>query len=186
MTRPIAFLDRDGVLNEQEPGHYVTNWSKFRWIPGIKESIRRLNELGFLVIVVTNQGGIAYGHCTEQDVEFIHFRMNCELAELRARIDGFFYCPHHPNGTIPKYSVSCTCRKPRPGLIKQAIGRFGPSSIDFSHSFMVGDNETDIQAGRAAGIRSYKYTGREFVEALSTLLWIIDYNPASGMINPGW
>lgn len=149
ILRPAIFLDRDGVLNSCEPGKYVNSWADFYWINGARRAIKIFNDLGYLVIVVTNQGGIAWGFTTREKVEDIHRRMNLDLRFDDAKIDAFYYCPHHPKGKIPEFSIECNSRKPNPGMILQAIKE---RSIDPNQSIMIGDMESDLQAGTAAGL----------------------------------
>lgn len=145
------FFDRDGVLN-QDTG-YVYRWDQFRWCTGAVGAIKELNLASVLVVVVTNQAGVAHGYYTENHVRELHRRMNQDLLRHRAHIDAFYYCPHHPNGTITPYKTSCLCRKPQPGMLRQAIADL---NIDPKTSVMIGDRESDLQAGSAAGIGSVK------------------------------
>lgn len=163
-TKPAAFLDRDGVLNEDTG--YVSKPEHCRWMPGAKEAVRLLNERGHHVLVVTNQSAVARGLCTEEDVRAYHAWINNELARVGARIDAFYYCPHHPDFGAPGYRMACACRKPKPGLLLRALAEW---PIDAGRSFLVGDQLRDIAAGNAAGIRSYLFSGgdlRVFVTAI--------------------
>ncbi len=138
-----CFLDRDGVLNRKMPeGKYVTRWSEFEVLPGVVEAIRRLNEAGIRVIVVSNQRGIARGLYTVQDVEEIHSRFHDLLMAHGAHIDRFYFCPHDQTG--------CDCRKPRPGMFHQAQRDF--ANIDAATSAMVGDSLSDIEFARNTGM----------------------------------
>ncbi|MCD6507053.1 D-glycero-beta-D-manno-heptose 1,7-bisphosphate 7-phosphatase [Candidatus Poribacteria bacterium] len=141
--RRAIFLDRDGVINEKMPeGQYVTRWEEFRFLPDVAEVIRTFNDMGFLVVVVTNQRGIAKGLYTEEDLEEIHRRMSEEIERSGGRIDAIYYCPHdiHEN---------CNCRKPKPGMILKAAEEL---KIDLSSSYLIGDSITDIQSGEEAGV----------------------------------
>ena len=139
------FLDRDGVINKKAPeGDYVKNWDEFQFLPGVKEAIRKLNEKGFLVIVVSNQRGIAKGVMTEDDLKEIHNRMKEELRKEGAVIDGIYYCPHD-------IEDHCGCRKPEPGMLLKAAREH---DIDLGRSWMIGDSESDIKAGRRAGCKT--------------------------------
>lgn len=151
ILRPAIFLDRDGVLNFCEPGKYVNAWMDFYWLPGARRAIKIFNDLGYLVIVVTNQGGIAWGFTTTEKVNDIHYRMNLDLRIDDARIDAFYFCPHHPKGKIPELAIECNSRKPNPGMLLRAIKEH---SIDPKESLMIGDMESDLQAGIAAGVSS--------------------------------
>ncbi len=140
-----VFLDRDGILNEKMPeGQYVTRWDDFRVLRGVPEALRRLNEAGLRVIIVSNQRGIARGLYTAADVDAIHTRFQQILHVAGARIDAFFICPHDKN--------QCNCRKPLPGLFHQAVARF--PEIDASTSVMIGDSHSDIEFGRRLGMKT--------------------------------
>ena len=148
--KKAVFLDRDGVINKNpKPHHYVKKWNEFEFLPNVAEAIRRLNK-EFLVIVISNQGGIAKRRMSVEDVEDIHKQMRETLQREGARIDAVYYCPHHPEGTLEEYRRDCPCRKPNTGLIKKAVKDF---SIDLGKSFLVGDSTSDILAGRKAGLQ---------------------------------
>ena len=137
-----VFLDRDGVVNRKPPeGQYVTSWREFEIVPGAVQAVRLLNEGGFRVIVVTNQRGVASGAMTDEAVREIHRRMLAEMAAAGARVDAVYYCPHEEG--------SCDCRKPRVGLFMQAKCAF--PDIVFEDSFVIGDSERDLEAGRRLG-----------------------------------
>jgi D-glycero-D-manno-heptose 1,7-bisphosphate phosphatase len=138
-----VFLDRDGVINQNAaPGEYIRSVSEFRLLPNIVDWIRLFNTLGFLVIVITNQRGIALGVMTEEDLAAIHQTMLSELAAQGARIDDVFYCPHGFG--------SCDCRKPKPGMIFAARDKW---QIDLAQSLMLGDSDIDEQLAAACGVR---------------------------------
>ncbi len=140
-----AFLDRDGVLNEKRPeGEYVTRWEELHFLPGVAPAIALLNQAGFRVIVVSNQRCVAKGLITTADLEAMHQRMCYTFASAGATIDGTYYCPHD---TEP----SCNCRKPAPGMLLNAAGAH---RIDLSASWMIGDSETDVEAGKNAGCKT--------------------------------
>ena len=138
------FFDRDGVLNE-EVG-YLWQVENFKWIDGAREAIKFCNERGILSIVVTNQGGIARGLYTSEDVNALHDFMQKSLAEVGAHIDGFYFCPHHPD-----FSGECDCRKPKPGMILQACKDF---KINPANSILFGDSKRDIEAAEAANLQA--------------------------------
>ena len=148
MKRAV-FFDRDGVLNE-EVG-YLHKIEEFRWIEGARDAIKLCNDRGILVIVVTNQSGIARGLYTAHDVDVLHNFMQESLAEIDAHIDAFYYCPHHPDGIIKGLNVECGCRKPKPGMILGACKNF---DIDPSHAILFGDTVRDIEAAAAAKLRA--------------------------------
>ena len=142
MTRRAVFLDRDGVINEKPaPGDYICSVEQFRLTPHIAGWIRLFNALGHLVIVVTNQRGVARGLMSEEALSSIHQRMVEELAESNARIDDIFCCLHEEN--------SCECRKPKPGLVHAARDKW---NIDLAQSLLLGDSESDRQLAAACGI----------------------------------
>ena len=136
MSRRAVFLDRDGVINLKPPaGDYVRRWSEFQLVPTIAGWIRLFNVLDFLVIVVTNQRGIARGLMSQKDVEEIHTNMLAELAALGARIDDIFYCPHDGDD-------ACECRKPNIGMVVAAQKKW---DIDLTGSLMIGDSDKDAE-----------------------------------------
>lgn len=145
--KPAVFLDRDGTINSDEGHYYVYRPEDFVLNPGVTDGIRRLNAAGYLVIVVTNQGGVAKGVYTAADVERVHARMRELLAAGGARVDAVYYCPHHDS------VAPCSCRKPAPGMLLRAIRDW---NIDPARSVMVGDGSRDIEAARAAGIRGVR------------------------------
>jgi D-glycero-D-manno-heptose 1,7-bisphosphate phosphatase len=147
MKRAV-FIDRDGTINEEK--EYLYRTDDFAFIPGAAQAIRRFNEAGFLVIVVTNQSGVARGFYTEEDVHLLHRYIATQLEPFGARVDAWFYCPHHPDGR-GSYALPCRCRKPLPGMLLEAARRF---DIDLESSVMIGDKLVDVQAGAAAGCRS--------------------------------
>lgn len=137
-----VFLDRDGVINQKMPeGQYVSSVQEFHILPGVVEAIHRLKMAGYLVIVVTNQRGIALGRYTMEDLDKIHGALHAALRAGFTDVDGIYVCPHDKN--------SCECRKPKPGLLLRAKEDF--PQIELAKSIMIGDSESDIQAGIAAG-----------------------------------
>ena len=148
--RPAAFLDRDGVLNEDLG--YVGAVDRFHWLPGAIEAVKRLNENGFYVFVVTNQAGVARGFYTESDVAALHDHMQGDLRRAGAHIDDFRYCPHHPEGVVHGYLGQSDWRKPNPGMILDLLAHW---QVRSDASFLVGDNESDLEAGRAAELEVY-------------------------------
>jgi len=148
MTRPAVFLDRDGTINE-EVG-YVNHVSRFILLPGAAEAVRLLNTAGMVVAVVTNQSGVARGYFPESLVKEINELMRRELSAQKAHIDGFYHCPHHPEGVVEPYNVVCECRKPKPGMLQRAAAELG---IDLERSYMVGDRLNDVTFGQKAGLK---------------------------------
>jgi D-glycero-D-manno-heptose 1,7-bisphosphate phosphatase len=159
LTRPAVFLDRDGVLNEDSG--YVHKPEDFHWIPGAKAAIKALNDAGYLVIVVTNQAGIARGLYDEATMHALHRWINDELRLCGAHIDAFYHCPHHPEGVIARYAKACTDRKPGPGMIMRALEDW---PIRKAESVIIGDKESDIEAGRSAGITGHLFPGGDLAQ----------------------
>lgn len=146
------FLDRDGTINKYVG--FLRNIDEFELIDGVSEAIKRINQSGFLAIVVTNQPVIARGEVTWDELNEIHKKMETLLGKAGAYIDGLYICPHHPDkgfkGEVPEYKVDCNCRKPKPGMLIQAAKDF---NIDLSQSYMIGDSNRDIEAGNSAGCK---------------------------------
>lgn len=173
------FIDRDGTINKYVG--FLRDIKDFELLPGVCEAIKRINELGYLAIVVTNQPVIARGEVTVDELENIHNKMETLLGDEGAYIDAIYYCPHHPDkgfeGERPEYKINCECRKPKPGLLIQAAKDY---NIDLSSSWMVGDGETDIQAGKAAGCKTVLISAEnhEFAQdrtAISLQAFVKDY-----------
>jgi len=148
-TRAAVFLDRDGVLNDQTG--FVNKPEDMNLLPGAAAAVARLNRAGIPVVVVTNQGGIALGYLTENDLAAINERMAQLLAAEGAHVDALFYCPHYANGTVTRYVQQCPDRKPGTGMLEKARDALG---IDLRTSVLVGDATTDILAGIRAGCRT--------------------------------
>ena len=153
--RPAAFLDRDGVLNIDHG--YAHRPDQIEWIEGAAEAVRILNGAEYYVLVVTNQSGVARGLYDEASVRSLHTHMQNVLSAQGARIDAFYYCPHHPEGTIKSLAVQCRCRKPGPGMLEQAAREW---PIDIGASFLIGDRDNDIAAAAAFNIRGIRFDSR--------------------------
>lgn len=152
--KPIAFLDRDGVLNvDRNHAHLPEH---ILWMPEAREAVRWLNDAGYRVVVVTNQAGIAKGFYTEDAFRSVMRWMEDELAAFGANLDAVYFCPHHPRGIVEEYTRECDCRKPGPAMILRALSEL---EGDPGKSFLVGDKTTDLDAAAAAGIRSALYDG---------------------------
>lgn len=149
---PAALLDRDGVINHD--AGYVRDWSEFRFLPGVVDALRELQSLGFRLIVITNQSGIVRGMYTEPAYQALTARLKEALREQGVTLARVHHCPYHPDGRVAEYRADCDCRKPRAGLIEQALRDF---DIDMAASVLVGDKYSDIEAGIAAG------SGRRFL-----------------------
>jgi D-glycero-D-manno-heptose 1,7-bisphosphate phosphatase len=147
--QPAVFLDRDGTLNHDTG--YLYRIADFRWLPGAVNAIRALNGGGYYVFVVTNQSGVARGLFEETAIRDLHEWMNIELRAAGARIDEIRYCPHHPEASVAAYRTVCSCRKPAAGMLLELMRRW---PIIRERSIMIGDQESDAAAGKAAGIAS--------------------------------
>lgn len=147
-ARRAAFIDRDGVINDER--HYVHRIEDFVLLPNVAPGLRLLSELGYELVVVTNQAGIARGLYDEATMHRLHAYMEEVLGEQGVHLRAIYYCPHHPDSAIPALSKECNCRKPRPGMLLQAAKDLG---IDLSGSLLIGDKRSDVEAGRAAGLR---------------------------------
>lgn len=160
MMNKAVFLDRDGVINQKREG-YVKNIQEFVLLKDAPVAIKLLNENRFLVIIVTNQSAINRGLITHQTLNSIHNFMKYELQKYDCHIDAIYYCPHKPD-------ENCLCRKPKTGLIDQAAKDY---SIDMKSSWLIGDNESDINAARIAGIRAIMLkTDSSLLEAVKQIL----------------
>jgi len=146
--RKTVFLDRDGTINVEKD--YLYQIKDFEFIDGVVDAIRGLNEVGYFVVVVSNQSGVARGYYTEEDVELLHRHIAGLLEKNGARVDAWLFCPHHPEGR-GRYSLQCDCRKPLPGMLIEAARRY---DIDLGASIMIGDKLADIDAGISAGCRT--------------------------------
>lgn len=144
-----VFLDRDGTLVEDIG--YLGRLDQVAFYPWTVDSVRALNRAGLRVVVITNQAGVARGYFTERVVEEVHRHLTAVFEAGGARIDAYYYCPHHPKGTVEGYAVSCGCRKPSPGLVERAARDLG---LDPARSFMVGDKWLDVGLARAVGARA--------------------------------
>lgn len=184
MKRAV-FLDRDGVIT-QDPPHYAHRPEQLKLIPGAAGAIRTLNDFGVLVIVITNQSGVARGYYTEEDVAIYNKTMEEELQKGNAHVDAIYYCPHHPDFGDAKYKTACDCRKPGTGLLALASEEQG---IVLGNCFLIGDKISDIMAGKSAGCSTilvltghgakelnkgsgeFDYSAPSIVEAVD---WIVD------------
>ena len=148
MANKAVFLDRDGTINE-EVG-YVNHIDRFTLLPRVEPAIRLLNDHGFKAVVVTNQSGVARGYFPESLIHQVHEKMEGLLREKGARLDGIYYCPHHPEAGLPPYRQRCRCRKPETGLIEEAVRQL---DIDCSRSYMVGDRGKDVEFAHRIGAK---------------------------------
>ncbi len=145
--KKAVFLDRDGVINQKPPeGEYVTRWEEMQFLPRVPEAIVLLRRAGYDVFVVTNQRGVAKGLLTKDDLESIHQRMCQQLAESGAAITKIYFCPHEKQ-------PACNCRKPSPGMLLTAAQ---DHEIDLNKSWMIGDSDIDVEAGKNAGCKTVR------------------------------
>lgn len=144
-----VFLDRDGTVNEER--EYIGSTRELKLIPGVAQAIRLLNKRKIKVIVVTNQSGVARGYFTEDKIDEIHKEIQDRLRKRGARIDAFYYCPHHPVFGKGVYKKDCICRKPRTGMLKKATREH---NLDLARSFLIGDKTDDVETGHRAGCRT--------------------------------
>ena len=144
MAKPAIFIDRDGTLNVEK--NYLHKWEEWEWIHGAVEAIKRFNTAGYLVIVTSNQAGVARGLYSEGDIDALHRQADADLQRQGGHINAYYYCPHHPeHGDVR----DCECRKPAPGmLLKAALAH----NIDLLHSYIIGDKISDVEAGLNCGV----------------------------------
>ena len=157
MKNKAVFLDRDGVINEiifhKEMGilDSAANADEIKLFPNVGKAINNFKKLGYKIIIISNQPGIAKDKFTEKSFEEMKDKLKSELKKQGAEVDDEYYCLHHPNGTNKKYTKICKCRKPKPGMILEAAKKH---NIDLSESWMIGDGIIDIQAGQKAGCKT--------------------------------
>ncbi|RDY23266.1 HAD family hydrolase [Romboutsia maritimum] len=145
-----VFFDRDGTINVEK--NYLYKVEDFEFIKGIPQIIKKFNDDGYKVIVITNQAGIGRGYYTEEDMHKLHKHIDSELKKYDAHIDAYYFCPHHPVHGIGEYKLDCNCRKPKTGMLEKAIDDF---DIDVKQSILYGDKPWDIEAGKNIGVSSY-------------------------------
>ncbi|WP_177561116.1 D-glycero-beta-D-manno-heptose 1,7-bisphosphate 7-phosphatase [uncultured Phascolarctobacterium sp.] len=165
MKHKAVFFDRDGVLNVDKA--YLYKIDELEWIDGALEAIAYLTQSGYLVFVVTNQSGIARGYYTVAEMEKLHQHMTETAAVSGGKIEKFYYCPHLPAGSVVEYAVDCECRKPKPGLILQALAEY---DIDTDRSFLVGDKKRDVEAAEAAGIKGFLFEKGNLLDFIKTII----------------
>ena len=149
MRNKAVFLDRDGVINRDDG--YVYQWEKFVFLEGVIQALKNIQSKNYLIFIVTNQSGIARGYYQEMDVKKLHRQLKNFLSIHGINITGIRFCPHHPDGSISQYSFDCDCRKPKPGMLIELGDMF---EVDFLNSYMIGDKQSDVSAGKLAGIKN--------------------------------
>ncbi len=162
--RPAVFLDRDGTVNVEV--HYLSQPEQIELLPTVSETISMLNSRGILVVIVTNQAGVARGYFPEHRLITIHDHLRRILGEKNACIDGVYYCPHHPSAGLGEYRKVCDCRKPMPGMLTRAASEL---AIDLTRSLLIGDRESDLQAGANAGCQTALVTTGYGVETSAAI-----------------
>jgi D-glycero-D-manno-heptose 1,7-bisphosphate phosphatase len=159
-----VFLDRDGVLNK-DPPHFAHRLDQLELIHRSGTAVKLLNELGYLVIIISNQSGVARGYYTEKEVSIFNNALLIKIQEFGGMVDDVYYCPHHPDAIVEKYKIDCQCRKPRPGMLLRAAKEH---HIDLQKSYVIGDKLSDIEAGKNAGCQTILVlTGHGTDESLS-------------------
>lgn len=142
-----AFIDRDGVINEERD--YVHRIADFVLLPGVVQGLTLLRDAGYRLIVVTNQAGIARGYYDQVEMDRLHNHLRAQLAKHGVALDAIYFCPHHPQGSIEALAIECDCRKPKPGMLLQAAKDL---DLDLAASVLIGDKLSDVQAGKCAGL----------------------------------
>ncbi len=165
MSTRAVFLDKDGTLIEDVP--YNVRPELIRLMPGSDAGLRDLHAAGYRLVIVSNQSGVARGYFREEALQEVEARLRELLAERGITLAGFYWCPHHPEGRVPGYGVTCLCRKPAPGLLWKAADDHG---FDLSRSWLVGDILNDVEAGRRAGCRTVLLDNGHETEWLRTPL----------------
>lgn len=161
MKRKAIFLDRDGTINVEKD--YLYKISDFEFLPGVITALQRLQAAGYILIIITNQSGIARGYYTEKDYNKLNSWMLETLKSEGINIDAVYYCPHHPKAIMPAYRINCECRKPKIGLFKRAVEEF---DIDLAKSFSIGDKIRDCAICEKTSCRGFLIASNENAEII--------------------
>lgn len=161
----LCLLDRDGVLNVDKD--YLHKAEDIEWIPGSLEAIAWLKRQDIQVAVVTNQSGVARGYFSEDAVRKLHDWIAGEVKQAGGEIAAFYFCPHLPGAALKQYDVDCECRKPRPGMVLEALHDF---SVQPQYAFLIGDSPRDVEAAEAAGVKGFLYTGGSLLEFVKKIV----------------
>lgn len=159
MKRKAVFLDRDGTINVDK--NYLYKIDEFEYLPGVKDGLKILQEEGYLLVIVTNQSGIARGYYSEEDYLKLNEWMLKDMEQSGIHITDSFYCPHHPEALIEKYRCECNCRKPQLGLYLEAMKKY---KIDFEQSYVIGDKLRDLELCKQYGTRGYLVYAENAIE----------------------
>ena len=159
--RKAVFIDRDGVINDDRENYYIFRPQDFKINTGVLDALKKIQEKGYLLIVISNQGGIARGQYTKEEVDHLHLHFQNELLKHGAEITEFFYCPHHH--TVE----NCLCRKPRPLMLQKALAKY---NIDANNSYFIGDKKSDVEAGKLAGVKPILVKPNTDLEAVIDLI----------------
>ena len=165
MKDKAVFFDRDGVLNVDVD--YLYKIEDLVWVDGAREALAYLSKLGYKICVVTNQSGVARGYYTIEDMNKLHAHMASELEKAGAKVEKFYYCPHHKEGKVAEYAIDCDCRKPKPGMLLRA---FAENDLEKEACFLIGDSKRDVEAAEAADIKGYLFKGGSLLEFVKNIV----------------
>ena len=165
MKDKAVFFDRDGVLNVDVD--YLYRIEDLQWVDGAREALAHLYNLSYKIFVVTNQSGVARGYYTVEDMNKLHAHMAAELEKAGAKVEKFYYCPHHKEGKVAEYAIDCDCRKPKPGMLLRA---FAENDLDKEACFLIGDSKRDVEAAEAADIKGYLFKGGSLLEFVKNIV----------------
>lgn len=164
--RKAVFFDRDGTINVDR--HYLYQIKDFEFLPGVPQALGELRRMGYLLILITNQSGIARGYYTVEHIQTLHMHMQNELQKFDAQFDDIFFCPHHPEGIISQYALDCSCRKPGSLMFLQAIEKY---DITPEISIAVGDKERDLIPAQQLGMKCIKISSEKNSDWITCRTW---------------